>query len=77
MKKITVTREFEPITKTITSCRECPWFRQEHDMSITIPYCEHPMYMGSLYHGLNILSDIPPSYENKQIISKNCPYLKL
>ena len=51
MPTLTITRTFEPITKTIDDCRDCPYFTIEYDIGFKLSRCMHPKYdnMGMAY----------------------------
>lgn len=46
MLKLTITRTWAPVTKTVTECQECPWFVRVNDGQSTLSVCQHPKYNG-------------------------------
>lgn len=77
--KIRVTRTFEPITKDVTTCRECPWYFEDRDMNSTLPVCEHPKFNGGKGGYDAIIPDVSP-WPNRgssidRDISKLCPLI--
>jgi hypothetical protein len=48
---ITVTRTFEPVTKTISRCVECPYFGNDGGGPGQIMICEHPAFVRGTYEG--------------------------
>jgi len=58
--KLIITRTWEPVTKTVTECQECPWFVWEKDGQATLPMCQHPKYSGGVIYDELVISDLCP-----------------
>ena len=70
---LTVTRTFAPVTKTFTSCRQCPYYKPEQDGNATLPTCQHPQFNGGDNDGYrSVLKDI--NTWKSDIISIDCPF---
>ena len=74
--KITVTRTFEPITKIVEDCHDCPYYERLNDGNCTLPMCNHPKFGVGGYD--NVIPDIDNGWHSSipPKISKNCPYRK-
>ena len=69
--KITVTRK---ITKTITGCFECPYYKKHQDPILGFSaICEHSKF--SKYGHDNMISDIR-TWRDSFVFSKECPLIK-
>lgn len=75
LKRITVTRTWEPITKTIVSCKECPWFKTENDGNMTLCCCQHPDYNPKKELYGDVIDDIGKPWDDIVKISSKCPYI--
>ena len=78
--KITVTRTFEPITKTIDDCHDCPWCYSSEG-NFTLEMCNHPKFSAGKPEDGNydkIIPDIEKSWlkNYKPKISNRCPLIK-
>jgi len=72
--KITVTRTWEPVTRTIDDCRNCPYYHEEPDGNSNLQVCEHPQFGNGGYD--NVIPDITwPWIDATPKISNRCPYL--
>lgn len=76
--KITVTRTYEPVTREIEGCLECPWVHREQDMNTTIMVCQHPKFNNDTNAPSNAYSSVIPDISSwgRSIFSKHCPLLK-
>ena len=76
--KLTVTRIFEPITKTFDDCHDCPWFGSSNEGNFTLEICNHPKFSaGKPTDGLydKVIPDITQRWKsNIPKISKRCPF---
>ena len=70
-EKLTITRTWKPVTKTVAHCHECPWFHAEHEGNATLPLCEHPNFNEGKGGYAAIIGDITMWQPNG--ISKHCP----
>lgn len=85
MKTIIVTRTFEPVTRTVQNCHECPYYKSNNDGQMTLVFCEHPKFTNK--GAVNATSDSPydkliedvdphPYRIEHPKISKHCPIIK-
>ena len=70
-EKLTITRTWKPVTKTVAHCHECPWFHAEQDGNSTLPICENPAFNDGNSGHVNIIGDI--TMWQPHGISKHCP----
>jgi len=75
MPTLTITRTFEPITKTIDDCRDCPYFGEERDMGSTLAICNHPKYDRGTIAYNNVLDCTTFKRNDDPYISPLCPEL--